>query len=75
MTKRDYIRSVFAIWLKMSGVAYDDVDVFTRGGHWYGQLRTFHSYNHFDTKHMSEWSLTFTNQGIFTAKKIKDYDN
>ena len=76
-TKADYIRDLFAVYCNIYKIRFDKVDVYSRGGHWYGQLREIVSPNGFDTRLLSEWALTNHDQGKeaeFSAKKIKDYE-
>lgn len=76
-TKADYIRDLFAVYCNIYKIRFDQVDVYSRGGHWYGQLRKVISPNGYDTELLSEWLLTYKDgdkEAVFSAKKIRDYE-
>lgn len=67
MTKRDYLRDVFRIWLTICQIPFDEVDVYSSGGHWYGQTREVGA-NGYDTTITGEYIITFDKHG-FDCKK------
>ena len=67
MTKRDYLRGVFRIWLTICQIPFDDVDVYSSGGHWYGQTRDILS-NGYDTIITGEYIITY-DKNCFDCKK------
>ena len=75
-TKRDYIRDAWAVYCKVYNIPHDQTEVYTAGGHWYGQCRRVER-NGFDTTLLSEWLLTFKlidkETAEFSAKCIKKY--
>lgn len=67
-TKRDYLRDVFRIWLTICQIPFDDVDVYSSGGHWYGQTRDVGA-NGYDTTITGEYSITYNKNGFDCEKK------
>lgn len=69
-TKRDYLRDVFRIWLNICKVPFDDADVYSSGGHWYGQTRD-RCDNWYDTVITGEYIITCNKNGFDCKKKTK----
>lgn len=67
-TKRDYLRDVFRIWLKICQIPFDDADVYSSGGHWYGQTREVLD-NGYDTVITGEYIITYDKNGFACEKK------
>ena len=76
-TKRDYIRDAWQVYCKIYNIPHDEADVYTLGGHWYGQTRRIISPNGYDTEITSEWLITFklvdNETAEFAAKCLKKY--
>ena len=68
MTKRDYLRDVFRIWLTICQIPFDELDVYSSGGHWYGQTRKVLD-NGYDTIITGEYIITFDKNGFDCKKK------
>lgn len=68
MTKRDYLRDVFRIWLTICQIPFDDVDVYSSGWHWYGQTREVDA-NGYDTIITGEYFITYDKHGFDCKKK------
>lgn len=59
-TKAEYIRDAWQVYCKVYHIPHDETDVYTRGGHWYGQCRKVVArYNMYTTILMTEWLITF----------------
>ena len=69
-TKRDYLRDVFRIWLHICQIPFDDADVYSSGGHWYGQTRD-RCDNGYDTIITGEYSITYDKDGFSCKKKTE----
>ena len=67
-TKRDYLRDVFRIWLTICQIHFDYADVYSSGGHWYGQTRDILS-NGYDTVITGEYLITYDKNGFSCKKK------
>ena len=67
-TKRDYLRDVFRIWLTICQIHFDDAEVYSIGGHWYGQTRD-RCDNGYDTIITGEYIITYDNHGFSCKKK------
>ena len=67
-TKRDYLRDVFRIWLNICQIPFDDADVYSSGGHWYGQTRDVGA-NGYDTTITGEYIITYDKNGFSCEKK------
>lgn len=78
-TKREYIRDAFAVYCKVYGIPHDETDVYTSGGHWYGQCRkVVGTGNSYTTQITSEWLISFRlvdkETAEFAAKCLRKYD-
>jgi hypothetical protein len=75
-TKAEYLRDLFAVYCNIYKIRFDEVSVYSRGGHWYGQVRIKEGHNDYDTRLVSEWLFEYTDNGKeaqFGAKIIKQY--
>lgn len=76
-TKRDFLRRIFHIWCRIYKIRFDEVDVYSNGGHWYGQTYVMEGWNDYDTRLTGRWLLRYKENGDkiadFSAKLVKDY--
>jgi hypothetical protein len=77
MSKREIISHCFRIWCFLHSVPCDQTDIYSRGGHWYGQTRKVEA-NGYDTTLLEEYLIICKedkeNKTIsIDAKLIKTY--